>query len=76
MPALFAVLHHLAAFALVSAIAIEFVLIRQELTLKNARALLVTDAVAGVSAGVVLVAGLLRVFLFEKGADQLLKAIP
>ena len=76
MPALFAFLHHLAAFALVSAIAIEFVLIRQELTLKNARALLITDAVAGASAGAVLVVGLLRVFFFEKGAAYYFHSVP
>ena len=37
MPALFAFLHHLAAFALVSAIAIEFVLIRHELNVQSQR---------------------------------------
>lgn len=76
MPALFAFLHHLAAFALVSAISIEFVLIRHELTLKNARALLVTDLVAGASAGVVIVVGLLRVFFFEKGAAYYFHSVP
>jgi putative membrane protein len=39
MAALFAFLHHVAAFTLVSAFAIEFVLIRQELSrLKEGRA--------------------------------------
>jgi putative membrane protein len=51
----------------VSALAIEFVLIRQELTLANARRLLVVDGVFGTSAGLVLVVGLMRVFMFEKG---------
>ena len=37
MSTLFAFLHHLAAFTLVSAIAIEFVLLRGELTLWSAR---------------------------------------
>src|SRR5258707_15098192 len=68
MSTLFAFLHHLAAFTLVSAIAVEFVLIRQELTASVARRLLATDAVLGVSAGLLLVIGLLRVFYFEKGA--------
>ena len=76
MSALLAFLHHLAAFTLVSAIAIEFVLIRHELTLKNARALLVTDAIAGASAGAVLVVGLLRVFFFEKGAAYYFHSVP
>ena len=68
MSTLFAFLHHLAAFTLVSAIAVEFVLIRQELTASTARKLLTTDAVYGISAGALLVIGLLRVFYFEKGA--------
>jgi putative membrane protein len=69
MITLFAFLHHLAAFTLVSAIAVEFVLIRQELSLATARRLLVTDGVLGAAAGIVFVVGLLRVFYFEKGAD-------
>ena len=52
-----------------SALAIEFVLIRSELTLSSARRLQVTDLVLGIAAGALLVIGLLRVFLFEKGAD-------
>src|SRR5258706_3230214 len=68
MSTLFAFLHHLCAFTLVSAIAIEFTLIRQELTLSSARRL-VADKVLGIAAGALLVIGLLRVALFEKGAD-------
>lgn len=68
MTVLFAFLHHLAAFALVGALAVEFVLIKQELTVVTARKLAITDAVLGASATVLLVAGLLRVFYFEKGA--------
>ena len=69
MSTLFAFLHHLCAFTLVAAIAIEFALIRQELTLSSARRLQVTDKVLGIAAGALLVIGLLRVALFEKGAD-------
>jgi putative membrane protein len=69
MSTLFAFLHHVAAFTLVSAIAIEFALIRQELTLSSAGRLQVTDMVLGMAAGALLVIGLLRVFLFEKGAS-------
>jgi putative membrane protein len=68
MATLFAFLHHLAAFALVAALAVEFVLIRMPLSLASARRLLVVDAVLGGSAALVLVVGLLRVFYFEKGA--------
>jgi putative membrane protein len=69
MSTLFAFLHHLCAFTLVSAVAIEFALIRQELTLSSARRLVVTDMVLGIAAGALLVIGLLRVSFFEKGAD-------
>jgi putative membrane protein len=68
MATLFAFLHHLAAFTLVAAIAAEFVLVRQELTVPAARSILMADAVLGIAAGLLLVVGLLRVFYFEKGA--------
>jgi putative membrane protein len=68
MTTLFAFLHHLCAFTLVAAVAIEFTLIRSELTLSSARRLQVTDIVLGMAAGALLVIGLLRVFFFEKGA--------
>jgi putative membrane protein len=69
MTTLFAFLHHLCAFTLVSAVAIELVLIRGELTLTSARRLQVTDMVLGIAAGALLIVGLLRVFYFEKGAE-------
>src|SRR5437879_1929868 len=68
MSTLFAFFHHLCAFALVSAVAIEFTLIRQELTIASARRLQVTDLALGIAAGALFVIGLLRVFFFEKGA--------
>jgi putative membrane protein len=67
MSTLFAFLHHLCAFTLVSAVAIEFTLIRQELTVASARRLQVTDLVLGVAAGALLLVGLVRVFYLEKG---------
>jgi putative membrane protein len=72
MSTLFAFLHHLCAFTLVSAVAIEFMLIKQELTLVSARRLQVTDLVLGIAAGALLVVGLLRVFFFEKGPSYYL----
>ena len=62
-----AFLHHVAAFSLVAALAVEFIVIRDELNPRTARRLALADLVLGVSAGVLLVAGLLRVFYFEKG---------
>jgi putative membrane protein len=72
MTTFLAFLHHLFAFTLVACIAVEFTLIRQELTLANARRLIATDFVLGVSAALLLIVGLLRVFYFEKGADYYL----
>lgn len=76
MTALFAFLHHLAAFALVAALAVEFALVRGELTMERARQLRIADAVYGASAGFVLVIGLLRVFYFEKGAAYYFHSLP
>ena len=68
MSTLFAFLHHLLAFTLVSALAVEFILIGQELSLATARRIGLADAVLGAAAGLLLVVGLARVFYFEKGA--------
>ena len=63
-----AFLHHVAAFTLVAALAAELVLLRGELAPAQVRRLALIDALLGMSAGVVLAVGLLRVFYFEKGA--------
>jgi putative membrane protein len=76
MSAFFAFLHHAAAFVLVSALAVEFTAIRDELTVKSARKLQLADLVFGASAGVLLVVGLLRVFYFEKGASYYFHSVP
>src|SRR6202035_1888692 len=74
MTTLFAFLHHLCAFTLVSAVAIEFTLIRQELTLASARKLQATDLVLGIAAGALfIIVGLLSIiptveFLSWRGA--------
>ena len=64
---LFAFLHHAVAFTLFAALVTELILLR-DLTLANAQKVLVMDLVYGISAGVLLVVGLSRVFFFEKGA--------
>jgi putative membrane protein len=69
MTTLFAFLHHLCAFTLVSAVVVEFALLRGELTLATARRLQITDMVLGVAAGLLLIVGLSRVFFFEKGSE-------
>jgi len=76
MTPFFAFLHHLAAFTLVAALGIEFILIRGELTLGTARRLRRVDMVFGMSSGVVLAVGLLRVFYFEKGAAYYFHSAP
>lgn len=72
MSTLFAFLHHLCAFTLVSAVAIEFTLFRQELTVETARRLQRTDLMLGVAAGALFIIGLLRVMFFEKGWEYYL----
>ena len=54
MSALFAFLHHVAAFALFGALAVQFVTLRDELTPKTVRRLQVVDMALGASAGVLL----------------------
>ena len=70
--ALVALLHHLAAFTLVAALVAEHLLFDRRLDAPAARRLQIVDAVYGLSAGVLLVAGLLRVFYFEKGLQYYL----
>jgi len=66
--ALMAFLHHLAAFTLTGSIIYELVAFHKDLTLAEARRIQRMDIVYGISAGVVLIVGLLRVFNYEKGA--------
>jgi putative membrane protein len=63
-----AFIHHAAAFLVVAALVVELVLLKGELTPTSARSVLRMDAVYGIAALVVLVAGLVRVFHTEKGS--------
>lgn len=65
--ALMAFLHHLAAFTVVAALAVEVAMFKPPLSVVQARRLQRTDTVFGAAATVVLIVGLLRVFYFEKG---------
>ncbi|HTT11002.1 MAG TPA: DUF2214 family protein [Burkholderiaceae bacterium] len=76
MSVLFAFLHHVAAFVLFAALVVEFIIIKDELTLQSARRLLKADAIFGLSAAVVLVVGILRVIWFEKGTDYYMHSVP
>jgi putative membrane protein len=64
--ALMAFAHHLAAFTLVAALAVEVALFKPPLSLSQARRLQRTDLIFGVAAGTVLIIGALRVAYFEK----------
>jgi putative membrane protein len=66
--ALFAFLHFAAAFAIVFCLAVEMVTLKQTMTAGEMRRLQRVDLVYGLAAASVLVAGLLRVFFFEKGS--------
>ena len=76
MASFFAFVHHVAAFVLVAALTVEFLLIRDELSVKSARKLQLADLAYGASAGLVLIVGLLRVFYFEKGASYYFHSAP
>ena len=76
MTPLFAFLHHLATFALVGALVAEFVLIREDLTVKNARNVLLADLAFGASAGTAVSVGLLRVVYFENGSFYYFHSVP
>jgi putative membrane protein len=65
--ALMAFLHHLAAFTVVAALAVEVALFRPPLGVPQAQRLLRTDSLFGAAAGAVLIVGMLRVAFFEKG---------
>lgn len=63
-----AFLHHLFAFSLVACVVYEFIAYRKGLTIEEARRIQRADLFYGISAGLLLIVGLLRVFFFEKGA--------
>jgi putative membrane protein len=64
---LLAFIHHVAAFTLVGALMVELALFGSNLDLRQARKVQRADLAYGMSAGILLVAGLLRVLYFEKG---------
>jgi putative membrane protein len=67
--AIFAFLHHIAAFGLVAMLVAQMILLRGEVNLTTARRLLTIDSLVGGFAGTLFVIGLLRVFYFEKGSE-------
>ncbi len=75
MATLFAFLHFLAAFVMFATLALEISLTRRP-DEAAMRRVAVIDAVYGIAALLVLVAGLLRVFHFEKGAAYYGHSLP
>jgi putative membrane protein len=74
--AVFAFLHYLGAFALMAGLVLELVLLRLPLTPATGKRILGADLVVGIAAVIVLAAGLLRVFYFEKGPDYYAHSAP
>lgn len=62
-----AFLHHVLAFTLVACVVYEFIAYHRGLTIDEARRIQRADLVYGISAGLLLIVGLLRVFYLEKG---------
>jgi putative membrane protein len=74
LAAIFAFLHHVAAFTLASAVVAEFLMLRNEMSLRNARGILRVDLILGIAAATVLTVGVVRVLFFEKGTAYYLSS--
>ena len=74
LPAFMAFLHHLFAFTLTASLVYEFITYRNNMTADEARRMQRMDIVYGISAGLLLIVGLLRVFFFEKGLSFYLQS--
>lgn len=67
--ALMAFLHHLLAFTLTACLVYEFIAYRRNMGIAEIRRMQRVDLAYGISAGLLLLVGLLRVFFFEKGVN-------
>jgi putative membrane protein len=65
--AFMAFLHHIFAFTVTACLVYEFVAFRKNMSTDDMRRIQRIDLAYGISAGLLLVVGLLRVFLYEKG---------
>lgn len=68
LSSLFSFLHFVAAFGIASTLVAEWATFSASPTLREARLIQQYDRWYGISAGVVLIVGFLRVFYFEKGS--------
>ena len=64
-----ATLHHIFAFTVTACLIYEFVAYRKGLGVEEARRIQRVDLVYGISAGLLIAVGLLRVYFFEKGSN-------
>jgi putative membrane protein len=67
--AVMAFLHHILAFTLTACLAYEFIAYRKNMSMEEMRRIQRVDLAYGISAGLLLIVGLLRVFIFEKGVN-------
>jgi putative membrane protein len=67
--ALMAFLHHILAFTLTACIVYEFIAYRKNMGIAEMRRIQRVDLAYGISAGLLILVGLLRVFFFEKGPN-------
>ena len=64
-----AALHHIFAFTLTACLIYEFVAFRKGLVIEEARRIQRIDLIYGISSGLLIAVGFLRVFYFEKGSN-------
>jgi len=69
LSSIMATLHHICAFTLTACLIYEFIAYRKGLTLEEARRIQRVDIAFGISAGLLIAVGFLRVFYFEKGPN-------
>lgn len=67
--AFMAFLHHLFAFTLTACLVYEFIAYRKDMGIAEIRRIQRADLAYGISAGLLVLVGLLRVFFFEKGIN-------
>jgi len=67
--AVVAFLHFVAAFGVVSTLFLQWLTFNRQLTVVEARRIQRADMIYGITAGLVIIFGLLRVLYFEKGSE-------
>lgn len=76
MNAFAAFFHHIAFVTIILTLFAEMLLLKEPLTLASAKKIQRYDVLYGISAGLIVVVGILRVMYFEKGAGYYLHSGP